>query len=282
MASTDRNLKFWELVYKTVEKDLKKEEDVLVAFIHLVLINNNYRSIGLGDSKDIIGNEKASELLPENWNADSSCYALRYLNGDKLYLLKVIPSGDNVIVTLINVQDLSVNSVAFNVTSAVKSIRGDTLADIIPNCNEIAKKIQCELIKSVKEATTQSCQAQERRTQPIIPPNIPDRGRLGQPRHPDLAGPPDWQARFDPFDYGRADLDPLRRGTGGMIFDPMGPQHPGIQPGLGIPGQLPRGAVPPGARFDPMGPPDFERLPRPRFPPDSDDMPPPGFEDMFM
>ncbi|XP_075210898.1 proteasome inhibitor PI31 subunit-like [Lycorma delicatula] len=277
MASTGRNVKFWELVYKTVEKDLKKKEDVLVAFIHLVLINNNYRSIGLGDSKDI-GNENASELLPEKWNADSSCYALRYLSGDKLYLLKVIPSDDNVVVNLINVQDVSVNSVTFNVSSAVKSLKGDTLADIIPNCNEIANKIQYELIKSIKEATTQSCQAQEHRTQPIAS----DRTRLGQPQHPGLAaGPPDWQARIDPFDYGHADLDPLGRGTGGgMIFDPMGSRHPGIQPGLGIPGQLPRGAVPPGARFDPMGPPDIERQPRPRFPPDSD-MPPPGYEDVF-
>lgn len=41
------------------------------------------------------------------------------------------------------------------------------------------------------------------------------------------------------------------------------------------------GAVPPGARFDPFGPPRNE-APRPFRPPDSDEFHPPGYDDMFM
>lgn len=46
-----------------------------------------------------------------------------------------------------------------------------------------------------------------------------------------------------------------------------------------------RGAVPPGARFDPFAPPGAGPGPGPmagrRPPPDADHLPPPGFDDMF-
>lgn len=75
-------------------------------------------------------------------------------------------------------------------------------------------------------------------------------------------------------------MDPFRAGGMGGV----GPGRLGPQP---LPGQLPRGAVPPGARFDPFGP-----VPRGgsrtdprsgRFAgPDPDHLPPPGYDDMFM
>jgi hypothetical protein len=59
-----------------------------------------------------------------------------------------------------------------------------------------------------------------------------------------------------PDNYGRPDLDPFGSdplrvggGGGGMIFDPFrGHNYPRV------PGNLPPGSVPPGARFDPFGP----------------------------
>lgn len=70
------------------------------------------------------------------------------------------------------------------------------------------------------------------------------------------------QSYTSPNNYGRSDLnpfpdDPLRVGPsriggiggGGMIFDPFrGQNYPQV------PGHLPPGSVPPGARFDPFGP----------------------------
>lgn len=77
-----------------------------------------------------------------------------------------------------------------------------------------------------------------------------------------------------------------------MLMDPRH-RRPPIQPG--IPGNLPRGAVPPGARFDPFGPPPPEQIPPPGVgvwprhgprggfgDPDPDHLPPPGSDDMFM
>lgn len=91
----------------------------------------------------------------------------------------------------------------------------------------------------------------------------------------------------DPFAVGAGDLNPLAGGRGGgMLMDPRH-QRPQIQPG--IPGNLPPGAVPPGARFDPFGPPPPEQIGRPRpqprggfGDPDPNHLPPPGYYDPFL
>lgn len=90
-------------------------------------------------------------------------------------------------------------------------------------------------------------------------------------------------------DIGRADLDPFGGGFGmdpassGMIFRPN--FSGGVGPHFGGPGSLPRGSVPPGARFDPFGPGVVRpRPPRggPRFgEPDPDHAAPPGADDMY-
>ncbi|KAL5109927.1 Proteasome inhibitor PI31 subunit [Taenia crassiceps] len=93
-------------------------------------------------------------------------------------------------------------------------------------------------------------------------------------------------------DYGRNDLDPLGvddwtrqiGGTGGMVIDPTQALR---QPrsSFGLP--RPSSTVPPGARFDPIGPPMMPPDgigPRgSRFNnPDPDSALPPGWEDMYM
>ncbi|KAJ1981568.1 hypothetical protein H4R35_000662 [Dimargaris xerosporica] len=99
--------------------------------------------------------------------------------------------------------------------------------------------------------------------------------------------------------------DPSAAEGGGML---MGPGHPAFRVSepadtprsdapFARPTRLPPGAVPPGARFDPIGPFDpsagpapggVPRRPRPQQPtpwsgdPDNDELPPPGYRDMFM
>ncbi|KAH7636668.1 proteasome inhibitor pi31 subunit-like protein [Dermatophagoides farinae] len=78
---------------------------------------------------------------------------------------------------------------------------------------------------------------------------------------------------------GRGDLDPFGQGIGGgMLFDPFSGNR--FRPERGPPVNMPRGALPPGARYDPVGP-----LPDARFfRPDPDHLPPPrgpGFDRSF-
>lgn len=85
----------------------------------------------------------------------------------------------------------------------------------------------------------------------------------------------------DLFSIGRSDLDPFASSSfnpannngGGML---MGPGHPLFlaQRGRG----RGRGVGPPGSRFDPVSP----FYGRQGFGPDNDELPPPGYMDMFM
>ncbi|KAF9969125.1 hypothetical protein BGZ73_008652 [Actinomortierella ambigua] len=153
---------------------------------------------------------------------------------------------------------------------------------------------------------------------------IPRPPLFGEPFSPEDVGP-----HHNPFSIGRQDLDPFGgsfgpgglgglggpggiggSSGGGMI---VGPDHPMFRrpPGshggggglYGGPQPLPRGSVPPGARFDPIGPfnpvggnapgagtahgpppPGAGRGRGTQFPgePDNDELPPPGYMDMFM
>ncbi|CAB4374360.1 unnamed protein product [Rhizophagus irregularis] len=165
--------------------------------------------------------------------------------------------------------------------------------------------------------TTTAQPSATRQQEPIYndPLRIPTRQ---PPRVPPIFDDPfggDEPSSINPFNIGRDDLDPLgsnpiygppRFGGGGIhpfggpsrgggMF--VGPDHPifgrGGGGGGGIyggPQPLPRGSVPPGARFDPIGPFGPVGTPRGGFgrgnrtsgDPDNDELPPPGYNDMFM
>ncbi|RHZ47861.1 hypothetical protein Glove_566g16 [Diversispora epigaea] len=153
-------------------------------------------------------------------------------------------------------------------------------------------------------------------------PHINDPLRVPQQRsRPPIFDDPyggDEPLNINPLSVGRDDLDPLGANPimgiprfdippfggpnrGGGMF--MGPDHPIFDRRghsrdnndiYGGPRTLPRGAVPPGARFDPIGPfPSQSPLRGPRGrgrggsgyiggEPDGDELPPPGYTDMFM
>ena len=106
-------------------------------------------------------------------------------------------------------------------------------------------------------------------------------------QHPDILRETNRFERPSPFAYGDADRLPGYPGAGGMMMDPLRSGGMGLrQPGY--PG-IPRGSVPPGARFDPFGPlTEFDyssgtRRPPRSFDPNPDHLRRPGFnEDMFM
>ncbi|CAG8510115.1 5070_t:CDS:2 [Paraglomus brasilianum] len=182
----------------------------------------------------------------------------------------------------------------------------------------ILQKLIPGLNKPGYEETTQTTppiRAQgtpQSRNDPYDPLRIPPRVPPTYPAPPVFDDPFSVEGpRTNPFSVGGDDLDPFgfsplypRFGVGG-IPPPnrgggmhVGLDHPMFGPRGGIrddrgfrggPPTLPRGAVPPGARFDPITP--FNTNPRQnvgRNPtyfsgePDNDEPPPPGYNDMFM
>ena len=113
---------------------------------------------------------------------------------------------------------------------------------------------------------------------------LPDRAPI---HDPDVLRETRSFQRPSPFAYGDADRLPGHPGMGGMMMDPLRSGGMGLRP-PGYPG-IPRGSVPPGARFDPFGPlTEFDyssgdRRPPRSFDPNPDHLRRPGFDDdMFM
>lgn len=276
----------WDLLYRSVEKDIKNNQDVLVCFVHLVLVSNGFKCIGLGDSKNIDGTETKSESLPEGWNEN---YAIRYLHQGRLYNLRATNMDDAVMINLIRVDERTVSMVQLNTRLVAQ--RSGSLEQMIPEYETVVQTIRKQLIDKVvvssksKESSSQTTPEQQptssRENNP--PQNVPN---LYDPRSLVETNRP-----FNPLNVGRDDLDPFASfdplrpgpglpsvGGGGMLFEPprAGPRFD-PDGNLGIP----RGSLPPGARFDPFRPQGPGNQPRrPNNP--GDEFPPPGFDDMYM
>lgn len=53
----------WDLLYRTVEQDIKNNQDILLALTHFVLVSNGFKCIGLGESKVFDGNEPKRPII---------------------------------------------------------------------------------------------------------------------------------------------------------------------------------------------------------------------------
>ncbi|EEB20451.1 proteasome inhibitor, putative [Pediculus humanus corporis] len=290
----------WDLTYRLIEKELTKKEDLLIAFTHWFIIKNGFSCIGNGDSKTVKGNEIKTESLSSGWNQNED-YNIRYLYGEKLYLLRAYVTGGDIILNFLRADDLCISSCVFKVEDTVKQIKGNIQISM-PDYKNVISILRKDLIEPVFIKTTHSA-VETQTTEKII---LPTAGRP-DPFSPDgsdtstdpltvpLRRPipmsgldPLWTDPLrDPNTVGRNDLDPFSPGIGGgMIFDPLNPRNDRsldpIIPGPSVPRGLPRGAVPPGARFDPLGPPNFGRNGGRRIDPDPDHLPPPGYDDMFI
>ncbi|XP_013183925.1 proteasome inhibitor PI31 subunit [Amyelois transitella] len=273
----------WDLTYKTVEKDIKKKSDVLVTFIHWNLTKRGFRTIGIGDERTLTGDEDKSELLPTGWN-DNENYTLRYVLDGKLYILHGLNTDGNLIINLMRSEDLQVSNIALKTDDTVKEMSGP-ISKMIPDHKDLMFNIKRDLVDTITSKPTTSTETQTTRVESNnrMPPDDPLRVPRPQPNVQPDTHP--WDMPPSPLRVGRSDLDPFAPGGGGMLFNPFGPdRRMPDDPGMGIPGGLPRGSVPPGARFDPFGPPGVGPRPGRRPPPpDADHLPPPGFNDnMFM
>lgn len=134
----------WDLLYRSVERDIKSDQDVLVCLTHLVLISNGFRCIGLGESKILDGSESKSESLPTGWN---DAYAIRYVYQGRLYNFKVTILEDGVMMNLIRVDERTTSMLQLNSRSVAR--RTGSLEEMIPDGENIAEQVKTQLIDKV-------------------------------------------------------------------------------------------------------------------------------------
>ncbi|XP_074650948.1 proteasome inhibitor PI31 subunit-like [Tubulanus polymorphus] len=276
-----------EVLFSAAKNQLKSPIDALILYLHNNLINHGFKCAGTGEEGSW---DKKSELLPCGWNDNQDLYVLKYRQTDDntRHLLKVLVVEGVLLVHLMRLVNEKVACTNVKVGDFTSS-QFTEFESAYKDLGVLEKQIQTELLNEVSGRTAAaSSQPQRRRDEPRQqhrPEDDDDPLRVGPPRRggPRNFIPPDHR---DPFGVGRGDLDPFGGGAPGMIMDPFR-GHPrfGFDPNVG-PGGLPRGAVPPGARFDPFGPPGHGGGPPPdnafRPGPDPDHERPPDFDDMFM
>lgn len=278
-----------EMLFKINEGLIKTKYDVIICFSHWVLTRYGFQCGGVGDDISYPNASELTELMPNGWNTEAP-YKLRYVFKNQVYILSGLRDDDDLVINLSRPADTRTFVTTININE-IKSING-SVTEMIPAYEDVRTRINKELIQPMteievaKEVHTQTTQAAER-PPPRVPRSLHDFDMPSPPlmqtypsRNPGTGvgvGADDLLPPFLPPRAGGIGIG----GGGGMLFNPpgMGPRGSFVDP------SLPRGAVPPGARFDPINPvnPHGPRQPPTRFNhPDHDHLPPPGYDDMFM
>ncbi|KAJ8657015.1 hypothetical protein O0I10_007349 [Lichtheimia ornata] len=310
---------------------LQNPYDALAAATHAIMLSIGCKFAGLGDDARQEGDGTVRALPQEWNSNGPHHYAFRYSHpqSSMTFVIKSIRLGDRWICHGIGIEDnktATLDIVTSQFTSAAffphdPSTSQEPLIHGFISTSQfqefislfkinILQRILPGLQKEGYDNSGSSSQQQQQQQQP------PSSSSTTQPqrRDPPPFRPPlfedpisaDDPSSFDPsnpFSVGRSDLEPMggglrMPGSGGGMF--VGPEHPMFRArrdeeqspfsGEG-PQRLPRGAVPPGARFDPITPTGGgagmrpPRGPRGGFfsgEPDNDELPPPGSHDMFL
>lgn len=282
--------------------NVKNKFDSLFILLHAIMTKvGDFHLVGLGEEGDVTVDQK----LPTKWNQSNDAWVFRYKHsqqGSRTFLLKGLRLGDKLLVHAIEVNTENVCSIELNTKDYIKE---DAKFDTTPvdfnnfykNVERIIKEmtdnIIAHLLSVVKQQPKQEQPRREQQRYPDYRPQpYPDtryRGEYGQP-HPlgDFrTGDQDlWPGRgglpspgggnlIGPNHPGFGSLDPYRGGGGD--FPPPFPGGGGVGGGGRPPG------IPPGARFDPYGPPINPRGGIP----DHNELQPPGpppggYNNMFL
>ncbi|KAG1474926.1 hypothetical protein G6F56_000038 [Rhizopus delemar] len=277
---------------------LETPHDALSVAMHSIMLSVGFRFAGLGDDARQEGDGTQREL-PKEWNQQGPHhYHFRYSHPQSslTFIIKVIRMGDKTLILGMGIGD--------NKTAQAEVLTEDyTSASFFPNdlsqdplvhgfisthrFHDFIKLIKLNIVQRLipglnkpgyeESGVRESLRQESTNREP---------SRLRQEREP----------HNNPLSVGGEDLNPygdhLRLpgsgGVGGGMH--VGPNHPifgtgGYQDPFGTSGRenLPRGAVPPGARFDPITPPGLRFNPRrhPGGDPDNDELFPPDYDRMF-
>jgi len=294
-------MKGFQIYFEAIKSQLQSKLDVVVSVIHFMLVNDDFLCVGTGEEFEEADASGGSELLPTGWNSNQTFYTLKYRSrkADKLQLLfKGIVAGDVFIASALPLQDSNtVHSLSIRPEQFITNDWNTTFphafvnGDIKPLENLLRKEMFDKLrdTPQVNPSGTSGQQAGQQQGQNAQEPGsgLREQVWVPPPQQPYYGGP-NAQPNVDPLGrpvyprIGQGDLDPFGRG-GGMLFDPFRPAGgPPFRVPRGDPTypDLPPGAVPPGARYDPIGPPKGPK--GGTWPPNPDHLPPPGGPDPFL
>ncbi|KAI8098696.1 PI31 proteasome regulator N-terminal-domain-containing protein [Halteromyces radiatus] len=319
-------------ILQNLPNSLQSPYDALMAASHSAMLAVGFKFAGLGDDARQEG-DGTKTILPNEWNDHGPhVYSIRYSHPQSslTFIIKSIKLGEKWILHGLGIGDDKTATLELNpadyTSSSFYPYSKDSDQPLVhgfistSRFNDFLILYKINIIQRLIPGLTKPGYTEEQST--TSTQSAPSSSQPAPSQSPPPIRPPIFDTPTSPDEpysgipsVGDDDLNPLgapvripeslRRPGGGMY---VGPDHP-IFSGrhhddndsadiFGGPQPLPRGSVPPGARFDPIGP--FGANPTRRgrgafgrgrgqgrggqFPgePDNDELPPPGFNDMFM
>ncbi|KAL3892300.1 hypothetical protein ACJMK2_004517 [Sinanodonta woodiana] len=271
-----------ELLFNSVKSKLHAPQDSIICALHWTLVANGLKCVGLGEES--INECSPTEMLPDGWSDSPELYVIMYQSSKSggIYIFKAITMDNDLLAYLWRSGEDRVENMNINIADYTSEDMS-SYSCALKNVDELCGRFETEVIDQMKPALNLKMGSPSKGKSKKSPAKEKDLLKsldddpLLDPfslrlRH-SHAG---WADPGDPFSVGRSDLDPLGQGGAGMFFDPLRSDRSrfNIDPSSGLPQRLPRCAIPPGARFDPFGPPGTG--------PDPDHEGPPGYDDTFM
>jgi len=294
-------------ILKENKPQLRQNFDALSILLHCMMKEMGFRFIGCGDSNDVT---ISGQFVPPDWNKsnDSFCFRYKHPQSSMTFVIKSLVLGDKLLVHGIAEEDKNIRSVELSVNDYVKSkVSYEDFDNLYKNVEQLLSTYKETIVsKLFPMSITEAPETTTVRETPTSTTRSPDNDPLRIPGTGNRVPPNPYPYAADPYfdeDYGTTppgwfgigshDLNPFPSPYGTPFGGPgsgsqIGPHHPGFGPGVRNPYNQPhygrgrgRGFAPPpppGARFDPYGPPGFPGSGNP----DNDDLPPPGYGNMYL
>jgi len=288
----------------TNKPSMRNGFDAMVAALHLTMRQSGFRCIGLTENGSNNSNVDDQTPLPDGWNQSFDSYSFQYKHtqSSMTFFVKYLIMNNKLLVHGIAKEDNKICSLELSLNDYVNE---DSLSDYNALYKDLDKlialfkiniisKLLPDLNKAGYEATAEQDTPTSTRTpqREQVHPYDFERPQVHDPlRIPGTGG--HYPSHFPSFGVGYNDLHPPFPGVGAPSGQGnlMGPNHPmfgprandpyAVNPNIPFGGTgLPRGRVP-GARFDPVGPPPPLNPARNNnnF---GDELPPPGFDNMYL
>jgi len=272
---------------------LSRPEDAIVLLLHLSLKRLQFRCVGTSESSR--DESVTGAFAPEGWNKSEDAYVLTYKHpkSSMHFVLKCLKMGGNLLINGIALEDNKIHSMEIDSLSYTR--KNPDLADyktIFKDAGALLRQFKANIIDKLlpglnkegfESASTTNTTTAPQRNEPARPrPRYDD-----DPLRIDPLREPSRTPNRPYVPMGHEDLYPNVGGFnipsvpgmgpnfgGGAGGSQMGPNHPMFHPDHEDDYNLPRPGIrpPPGARFDPFGPPGNHFGG-----PNNDHFPPPGF-----
>ncbi|XP_074583705.1 putative proteasome inhibitor isoform X1 [Curcuma longa] len=265
-------------VIRASRPSFRNDHDKVVFAVHASFLAAGFSLVATG-ARALSDNPPTDgeEVGIDGWNQPEDAYAFVYTktdNGSKnIVLVKCLPIGDVLAVDVLDLKEQQKEplNLQINIKEYVSDVayQSSNYAKLYKNLKGLVDNLGAELLAKLEpkfESSSSALSADKCRRDTTSEPSLIIGGQQ-EPYHPGLAYPPiPAGGASDLYPSPGAGFYPHSRGSGiggGMLVGPNDPRFFGSDERPGFIGGLP--GVPPGARYDPYGPPDVPGFEPARF-----------------